>query len=141
MFLARGNKLHTLFSCHHSFGTRGGLGLLTGVSVSPRAPGEERRDLTEVISLRNTTQAKICSLPKLTENFSPIFLSAALFLPILSLYGWMNKSTMSWAAAACKCFSSVLLKYTALPQTRLRDAENCGPHRFNASSLPCRGSW
>lgn len=51
------------------------------------------RGQCQAASLRNTNRAKTRSFPELTEKFSPIFLSAALFLLILSFHGWMKQST------------------------------------------------
>lgn len=149
MFLAHRNKLCTLFSCYCWFGTHSRPALLTRCQHEPTGSrrGTQRPDRGQgwAISLRNTNQAKICSLPKLAEVFPIIFVSSSV-LVVNFKHVWLDKEKhrgQSWAATTCTCFSAVLLIYTcaALLQTWLQDPKNHRSHNSNVASLPCRGSW
>lgn len=112
MFPSCRNKEHHCFHVMANLGPTVGLACWLGVSMSPQAPGEEQRPdrgQGSATSLRNTNQAKICSLPKLAEVFPNPVVSSSVLVRFQCV--WLDKEQhwgQPWAATAWNCFSEVL---------------------------------
>lgn len=143
MFPSCRNKEHHCFHVMANLGPTVGLACWLGVSMSPQAPGEEQRPdrgQGSATSLRNTNQAKICSLPKLAEVFPNPVVSSSVLVRFQCV--WLDKEQhwgQPWAATAWNCFSEVLSRsmHTTLLLARLWGRS----HKSNTAFLPCRGSW